>query len=989
MKPEKRANNYLSITRSKAKMFEFNIPESEHLETDVNFIDLLDLTIGIIGDYTSNYDFTSRNANTSEFLFSAKYFDALINIRNLEIAEESHDYLTLLGAVAYYLSDNIGSSKVLIKYLNTTFNLNASNLENIIFNIINKSYINPKLFEGNNFEENLVEFSLSYNVFLSSGENSRQLLNWTDKLMKIFYRFGSGRELLFADIINALIKKYVVISAWTSLPKYSNLPKEKWEHYLKRPNAIKEFWPSQVLLGEKDIFRGKSAVIQMPTSAGKTKSAELIIRSAFIKGQTNLAVIVAPFRALCHEIHNDFYQQFSEDLDIEITLVSDVMQFDLNIENFEKKYVLILTPEKLDFILKHQIELSKAIGLIIYDEGHLFDDESRGVKYELLLASLKRNLPNRCQTILISAVMPNSYDIGSWLIGENFAQVEAKEMSPTQRNIAFTNWEGKKAILQFANPSNIDSSEFYVPKVFERQKLKLKPRERSERFYPRKGEPSEIAMTLGCKLVQSGPVAIFTARKDSATKCAREIIEAFERGFSVNPPSEFMDEKVMHEFSNYLSKILGHSTIPTKAASYGILMHNGSIPEGVRSCVEYALQNQKAKFVICTSTLSQGVNLPIRYLIITTTHPGRDEIKIRDFHNLMGRAGRAGKYTEGNIIFADNTIYDAKKKNDWYWNKAKNLLNTSMSENCQSKILEYFKSNSSEEELIKDTSNKINTTNSVKDYLISALEDVEDLNQASIFASELAENTLAFYQANDIERNQLKHYFQEITKEIFMKIPNSEMRKSFSKVTLALDESLLLYDILSQKIHLLKTTQSFEEFVDFIWPIIYRFTNLPEVDNEILKNVLIKWISGETYSDIFDFLEESRVRIKSNRNLTIDHVIDLCEDKYGYESSMVVGSCIELIQSIDSNNNLISQVEEMKLFQKKIKYGLKSKKSILVYEIGFNDRYLAQQIAKELKGIIRNKRVLKKIIRLKPDPVKLIVNEYPDYYRYILSNITG
>lgn len=990
MKPEEKAINYLSITRSKAKMFEFNIPESDHLETKENFVDLLDLTIGIIGDFTSNYRL--NNGSASEFLFSAKYFDALINIRNLKITDESHDYLTLLGAVAYYLSDYPGSSKVLIRYLkDNIIDLNANKLEHIILSIINKTNINLNVFEDNIFQEELLQFSFVYNDFNSNGESLDRLISLTNKLTESFYKIGSGRDLLFANIINALIKKYVAVSSWTTLPRYSNLSKENWKHYLGRKNAIKEFWPSQVLLGEKGIFNGKSAVIQMPTSAGKTKSSELIIRSAFIRGFTNLAVIVAPFRALCHEIHNDFYQQFADDEGVEINLVSDVMQFDIKIENIhEKKYILILTPEKLDFLLRHQKDLVEAIGLIVYDEGHLFDDESRGVKYELLLSALKRNLPSYCQIILISAVMPNSYEIGRWLIGEDFAKIEAKEMSPTQRNVAFTNWKKKRAILQFLDPSNIDVQEFFVPKVIEKQKLQLRPRERRERFYPNSGESSEIAMALGCKLAPSGPVAVFTARKDSATKCAREIINAFERGLSITRPSAFMDKEVIQTFSNYLGKVLGSDTVPIKAINCGILMHHGSIPEGIRCCVEHALQNQKAKFVICTSTLSQGVNLPIRYLIVTTTRQGRDEIKVRDFHNLMGRAGRAGKYTEGTVIFSDNNIYDSKENNYWYWDKAKKLLDPSMSEDCKSKILDYFKVVPLEENAERIEQNKLNTTNTIKDYLLSALESVEGLDDASIFAKELAENTLAYFQANNTEKQEIVEYFQQLAEEIVRKIPNSEMRKTFSKVTVPLEDSLLLHAYLTQSVEQLRTCNNFEGFIEFLWPSIYSYTrNFPNIGEDILKATFLKWIKGDSYSQIFDVLNESGVKVKSNRNLIIDHVVDLCEGKFGYESSMVVGSCIELIQLIDVKNEYEEKIEVLKTIQKMVKYGLSSKKSTLVYELGFNDRYLAKEIASELSGKIQSKNKLKQVIRQQHESIKKIVSEYPDYYNYILSNIVG
>lgn len=63
------------------------------------------------------------------------------------------------------------------------------------------------------------------------------------------------------------------------MPLFTDIDKEIWKPILTQID-IKELWPSQILIGENDIFKGKSATIQMPTSAGKTKATELIMRSA-------------------------------------------------------------------------------------------------------------------------------------------------------------------------------------------------------------------------------------------------------------------------------------------------------------------------------------------------------------------------------------------------------------------------------------------------------------------------------------------------------------------------------------------------------------------------------------------------------------------------------------------------------------------------------------------------------------------------------------
>ncbi|MCV5901382.1 hypothetical protein OFN63_35370, partial [Escherichia coli] len=73
------------------------------------------------------------------------------------------------------------------------------------------------------------------------------------------------------------------------------------------------------------------------------------------------------------------------------------------------------------------------------------------------------------------------------------------------------------------------------------------------------------------------------------------------------------------------------------------------------------MQKGLINFIACTSTLAQGVNLPIRYLIVQGVYQGVGRVKVRDFQNLIGRAGRAGMHTEGVVIFADSTVWDRRK----------------------------------------------------------------------------------------------------------------------------------------------------------------------------------------------------------------------------------------------------------------------------------------------------------------------------------------
>jgi superfamily II DNA or RNA helicase len=69
------------------------------------------------------------------------------------------------------------------------------------------------------------------------------------------------------------------------------------------------------------ILQGKSAIVQLPTGVGKTKSIELIIRSAYLSDRARVSIIIAPLRALCNEIASDMQLAFEG---FEINQFSDI-----------------------------------------------------------------------------------------------------------------------------------------------------------------------------------------------------------------------------------------------------------------------------------------------------------------------------------------------------------------------------------------------------------------------------------------------------------------------------------------------------------------------------------------------------------------------------------------------------------------------------------------------------------------------------------------
>lgn len=90
----------------------------------------------------------------------------------------------------------------------------------------------------------------------------------------------------------------------------------------------------------------------------------------------------------------------------------------------------------------------------------------------------------------------------------------------------------------------------------------------------------------------------------------------------------------------------------------GIFYHNADLFTDVRITLEKLMQSEHPRVIIATSTLSQGVNLGVSTVILSSVYNDRKPISNRDFWNLAGRAGRAFADEEGKILVAFE--YDQK-----------------------------------------------------------------------------------------------------------------------------------------------------------------------------------------------------------------------------------------------------------------------------------------------------------------------------------------
>ncbi|HEY0921692.1 DEAD/DEAH box helicase [Rheinheimera pacifica] len=1048
MRPEQKSQLLLGVTRSKAKMIEYRIPEEYHIKITQDPAKLFTLTIGLLGDLTAAINrgqqvYYSMAEQKNNLLFSARFFDSYLQSK---LNEALDPYLALLCSASYYLCDLPGSSSVLAKRIyGGCPDLGADGLEDLLLWLLRSNFSEPIYHKGESYPQRIYHISRRVIEFFKTGSDQDDgILYHGTKLRSDVYKIGTPRQLLLGDVIAAVLRKKLENSAWLAIPLYSGLSRDKWLSVLRKDSFIKELWPAQHLLGKAGVLKGRSAIVQMPTSAGKTKATELILRSAFLAERVSLAIIIAPFRALCHEIKNSLVEAFYNET-TNVDELSDALQTDFEIADLlGKQQILIVTPEKLLYVLRHTPELAAGVGMLIFDEGHQFDSGTRGITYELLLTSLRSMVPEGTQKVLISAVISNAEAVGEWLNGEPNV-VEGTTLIPTFRSVGFASWFDQLGRIEYVDSRDAEQNEFFVPRVIESFNLGRKGREHKERHFPERDDGQAIALYLGIKLAPNGSIAIFCGKKSTATSICEKAVEFIDRGIPLPLPQEFSDRREVERLHDLYVANLGPEASASMSAKHGIFSHHGNTPHGIRLSVEYAMRENLVRFVVCTSTLAQGVNLPIRYLIVTSVYQGMERIKVRDFHNLIGRAGRAGMHTEGSILFADPIVYDKRRsgKDGWRWGIVKELLDPNKSEECASSlfqliplvirndrsksidkrnhtlpcdILSFAKAHiagwNSLNEIIGKIAKKHGgqgftvdamkpqfeffslTLASIESFLLSNWDAIENgLTEEDI--TDLAEQTLAYFLADDEKREQIQELFKLLAKNISENITDANRRKAFGKTLYGVNDAKAIEGWVQDNADELIAAQNGDKVIDLMWPLITELVHnkaFNKFDNkDVLREITKKWISGHPFHELFRVSDNNKCRLgegEKPRKVKIENIIDICEGGLAYDGALLMSALCEFVVMLDHEETGDS-INRLQLFQKRLKYGLPSETTIALYELGFSDRVVAQDLATSVHLRMTQKKELIKELKIERDRAIAVMEKYPSYFLKRMNEIVG
>lgn len=399
------------------------------------------------------------------------------------------------------------------------------------------------------------------------------------------------------------------------------------------------------------LIEGRNVAVSAPTSAGKSYVVQKYLAKEVMDGKASVVCYVVPSRALINQVSSDLSQTFSElgvKDNIEIVSVPNPRA---TYGESESVTIFVLTQERLHLLLDNDKELD--FDILVVDEAQNFADGGRGVLlYSAVSRVLMQSSMAQCVFVCPFADIENS-------IGSFYPELEMKILTETDGAVA-QNLIKVRAVKEPG--SNVD---LFLLNAGE------------EDFIGRKKLNHEILgnnFTAVFAKELSGDEANLIYAGGPA-RC--EDIAAMLNQI----PIEDGDAE-LEELSEFVSNSI-HPKFPLAGTIRSrIGYHYGRIPSLVRKEVEKAFSSGTLKYLVTTSTLLHGVNLPAKNLFIDKPIKGMGEfLSGPEFWNLVGRAGRLGKEFEGNIFLvgSDKWAIDLTKSDKKY--EVKNVLGEQLTGN--------------------------------------------------------------------------------------------------------------------------------------------------------------------------------------------------------------------------------------------------------------------------------------------------------------------
>ena len=439
-----------------------------------------------------------------------------------------------------------------------------------------------------------------------------------------------------------------------------------------RKNAEVELWPSQREAAVRSTDLTDDLVVALPTSAGKTRVAEIAALMTLATGKRVL--IVTPLRALSAQTERSFRRTFAP-LGMKVSSLygaSGVSEGDE--DALRTRPIVISTPEKLDFALRSDPNLIDDVGLIVLDEGHLIGPSEREIRYEILVQRLLRR-PDAAdrRIVCLSAILPDGEaleDLTAWMRSDKPGEPVKSAWRPTRQRFGSLVWRGRHARLGF----DLNDNGPFVARFIQ----EAAPRGQDQLPYPR--ETKDLALFAAWKFAAQGKrTLVFCTQANWVEGYGTCAVKLVKKGYL---PSLIDDPAPLARALEVGREWLGADHPAVKAMSVGVAIHHGKLPQPFLREMELLLGEGVLKVIVASPTLSQGLNLNAAVLLVPYLVRSGQDITGEEFANVAGRAGRAFVDVEGLVA---HVIYNNA---DYRMGKWRQLVASARSRDLQSGLFQ-------------------------------------------------------------------------------------------------------------------------------------------------------------------------------------------------------------------------------------------------------------------------------------------------------------
>lgn len=455
----------------------------------------------------------------------------------------------------------------------------------------------------------------------------------------------------------------------------------------ERKQPIFEMLPPQRRTLREEGLLGsghRSVVVSLPTSSGKTFIAEFRILQALnqFDHERGWVAYLAPTRALV----NQRALRLRRDLGALGTIVEKVSPA-LEVDGLESGMltdkdegrqfrILVTTPEKLDLMLRGGWEekIGRPLTLVVVDEAHGLASQARGLKLELLLATINREC-RYAQFLLLTPFIHNAADIARWLSPDSNKKIELGiDWTPNDRVIAIARpVQGEKRgdfgirlVTRHTTRNTLSVPETLV--LGESRPLGLSWSEVS-------GSPGKLAAATAQILQRRGTVIMLVDKPRNSWGVAA--------AFKAEDNRIAKTSSDLTHIQSFLADEMGKDFPLTSLLEYGIGVHHAGLSEDTRTLVEWLTEQGKLRALVATTTIAQGVNFPVSGVVFAShQYPYGQDMPPEDFWNIAGRAGRVDQGDLGVVALAGHDEAKAKQL-EQFIDRSVGALNSTLVEMVQ------------------------------------------------------------------------------------------------------------------------------------------------------------------------------------------------------------------------------------------------------------------------------------------------------------------